>query len=61
MYKYNKFHDDEGIDDAIFTQYYSEPIYIAENTDVVYENGTNPVPDFIYDNNGNMVFELNII
>lgn len=43
------------------TSYYTEPVYLSTNSDVVYVAGTNPVPDYIYDNNGDMVFELNII
>lgn len=38
--------------------YYSEPVFTSINNDIVYVSGINPVPDFIYDNTGDMIFTL---
>ena len=42
-------------------QYYAEPVINPINNDVIYQTGSNPVPDFIFDNNGDFVMTLKTI
>lgn len=43
---------------ASVSQYAEMLTTVSGNTDVIYKDGTNPVPDFIVDNNGDFVMRL---